>query len=179
MQDLVERYLAQLLEGTLGEGKRRLTLKAISMAIDALRGVRRLLMLQYTLMIACFLWAMSFFATGWMIAERWENSPLALTPPFVFSTGLLGAVTAVLLISVNDWLWIRATGLQKKKDELVRAGRKSEGNGGMSREEMALMIGQVIEAKLDRALDERLRSAAREERAAQAQAEDQAERKGA
>ena len=90
------------LKTAASEGRRILGAEAVRVLENVVDGLRRLVIIQYVVMCACFLWASSFLGSGWIMTARWEAVRAHEWPPeLVFTLSVWAASTVVLAISVQ------------------------------------------------------------------------------
>jgi hypothetical protein len=145
-EQIVEVYLGNL----YGEGSRILKLKAVSAGVRAVNGVRRLLFLQYCLMICCFLFAATLFASAWLVLGH-----LSRGEPIVFDLQLKVLCTAsvalgfLLYYTVREATWVKALDLERNIDELLGVQQAASVYPiGPSRAELVSLIDEALEKKL-------------------------------
>lgn len=150
MQSLIEQFLQVFLKNLYGEGQRRLKIKALSAGLRTLSGIRKLVLLQYALMISCFLCAAGLLGSTWLVVQQ-----LSLSESFVFTLQLkftlgLTAITGVVLYyTVRERTWINAMNLEHHIEALTALPSATQSSEqAMSREELSLVIGQMLDEKL-------------------------------
>ena len=154
MRDLIEKFLGCYFKLFLQDAKNYLGLKAVSFALRILQGVRRLLMLQYLILVVCFVCALSFFATVLLLFAGWDAGHLPGGLPLTLFCGALFILSLTILhLSVRESIWMKASGLQTWVDA---AGDSSSdpvdesivSSPVMTREEIENLIQSAVETRL-------------------------------
>jgi len=153
MERVIEIFFDQFLKEIVGEGERRLKLQAFSACLEAIRGVRRLFLVVYFLCFACFLSALSFFATAFFAFEQWRADSYDWHEPrLLFSLAVFAASSGVLALTVREKKWSRAFRLQERIAALEFSSA-SQGSGlsgmpGLNEEALMRVINRVLDERL-------------------------------
>lgn len=146
MERLIEIFFDQIIKEICGEGERRLKLQALSACLEVVRGIRKLILLGFLYCFACFLSALSFFATGYLLVEQWHSTqPNFLDPRFLFSGIVFVASIGLLAITVREKRWEAAFGLKERIEGLESAAAQP---AAFTETELALLVGKIVEQKL-------------------------------
>lgn len=155
MQSLIEQFLQVFLQNIYGEGQRRLKLKALSAGLRALNGVRKLILLQYVLMICCFLCAAGILGSSWILVSQWDSGELfILTLPLKFTLALTLLTAGTLYFTVRERTWIKAMNLERQIDALMTTPTETQestptvSSPGLTHEEVTSLVGQLLDEKL-------------------------------
>jgi hypothetical protein len=155
MERVIEIFFDQFLKEIIGEGERRIKLQAFSACLEAVRGIRRLFIVVYLLCFACFLSALSFFATGYLAAEQWKSSePDWLDARLLFCAGIWIVSTGLLALTVREKKWSGAFGLREKIAALEhetsrqRESYGSSGGSGLTEADLVRVINRVLDERL-------------------------------
>jgi hypothetical protein len=155
MERVIEIFFDQFLKEILGEGERRFKLHAFSACLEAIRGIRRLFIVVYLLCFACFLSALSFFATGYLAVEQWKSSePDWLDARLLFCAAVWIVSTGLLALTVRESKWSGAFGLKEKIAALEyeasssRGSFGSSGGNGLSEADLVRVINRVLDERL-------------------------------
>ncbi len=144
MERVIEIFFDQFLKEIVGEGERRLKLQAFSACLSAIQGVRRLFLIAYFLCFSCFLSALSFFSTAFLVFEQLHSeTPNWLDARLLFSLGLFGFSTGILALTVREKKWSGAFRLQERIVELEAAR-----DAGLSEADLVRVINRVLDERL-------------------------------
>jgi hypothetical protein len=147
MERVIEIFFDQFLKEIVGEGERRLKLQAFSACLGAIRGVRRLFLVVYFLCFACFLSALSFFATALCAFEQWRaESPDWHEPRLLFSLVLFAFSTGILALTVREKKWSGAFRLQERIADLEYESASQ--SSGLREEDLVRVINRVLDERL-------------------------------
>jgi hypothetical protein len=142
--------LAKILELSLSlksayDGAERfLRARLLAASFSILRGVRRAMIMHQCMMIASFIWAMSFFATGMILCFPWSlGGAFLIHPALFFSGGSLAATSLLLYLGWREETWLQATGL---KDVLRTLEEPS--SSPVSRRELSALVDELLEERL-------------------------------
>jgi len=149
---MIEQWVESLARMAVGEGQRVLRIKALAAALQVVQGLRLLLILQYVLVISCFLFAGSFFALLWSILEPLSRGqPVLLSFPVYFFASVLLLSGFVLFLTVREKSWMRVLDLNRRMAELESSNEpQAEVPVGLSRQEITELVSEVIDRKLSR-----------------------------
>ncbi len=147
MKGFLEQILQIALEGAYDEGSRFLKVKTFGVALRMLNGVRRLLILQYVLIVACFLCAMSTFAAAFLLFDQYQTMhTFALEPKLLFALAVMGVSSFVLWLTVRESAWIRMFNIEERVEAMAQESAFSQ---MVDVKAMAEMMEQIIEKKLE------------------------------
>ena len=154
-----EQLLEAVLKAVSGEGKKLLRNKAVSAGTLLLDGVRALLILQYVILINCFLWAMGLFTLGYCVTSRWQaGNPFEWSPVFALGVGSLALSTLVLFWTVRRRAWLRAFRLERQIESFIPGSHARESHtpslnnsfGQLSEDQFAELIERVVDRRIEK-----------------------------
>lgn len=159
MPEFLEDMIDLCFKSVAAEGRRLLGTEATRMLEGAVDAVRRLVIVQYVLMSACFLWAASFLASGLLVAAHWDQVHGHDFPPeLIFSVATWLVSSVVLAVSVRRSLWMRALGAARKATQAVPEAPLTES-------QIAAIVERTVRTQVGKIVGEEIRSALRSERA--------------
>ena len=153
-QKALESLLQGITQSALSEGERLLRIRALRAGIEVVRGIRRLLLVQYVLNIACILLAIGILLTTWFVLEPLtQGRAIAFQFPLFFGLGLTLGAGALLALSVREKTWLQALDLDQQLDALSRppapiAPMAPAGPSPLSREELTQIVSELLDQKL-------------------------------
>lgn len=144
MERVIEIFFDQFLKEIVGEGERRIKLQAFSACLEAIKGVRRLFLLAYFVCFSCFLSALGFFATAFVLFEQWQAGAFSWHEPrLLFSAGIFAFATFMLSLTVREKKWTGAFRLQERIAELEAAQ-----SSGFTESDLVRVINRVLDERL-------------------------------
>jgi hypothetical protein len=149
MQELIGQILELVsrLKSVYNEGERFLRARLLSASLAIIQGVRRAIIFQQCLMMACFVWAMSFFATGMILCFPWAfGSSHFIHPALVFSAGTLAVTSVLIYFFWREKTWLKGTGLQDMLDAL----KAEDAPPPINRRELAALLDELLDEKLEK-----------------------------
>jgi hypothetical protein len=148
MDKLFETLVTQLFKELCGEGERRIKLQALSVCLEVVRGMRRVFITLYLFCFACFLSAISFFATSTMLFDQFHSGEWdLLNPRLLFSFWVFVVSSGLLALTVREKRWASAFDLEEKIRELQREPASPQ-QPIISEEMIARLIDAAIEKRL-------------------------------
>lgn len=116
MRDSYDVVIENLVRFVTDEGARLVKEKAVSAALRIIQGVRRIFIIHYVIMFLCFLSALSFFASSYLIFDATVVRSQAFTTllsvkPLLFCLALFLFSSTLLAFSVRESAWVKASGL--------------------------------------------------------------------
>jgi hypothetical protein len=136
MDSKFDQILELLLRELMGQGERVLREKAYEGLLEVVKATRKIVLLQQLLTICCFLWSMSVFVSLFLISQQWGH--FHWTPELEFCVSAVSITTLVLYFTAREKTWTRA----------FRTRERPESFRGISPEEVALIVDQVLDRKL-------------------------------
>lgn len=144
MERVIELLFDHVLKEICGEGERRIKLQALSVALSAVLGTRKLILLIFFYCFSCFLAALSFIAAAFLLTEQYMGGAFHwLDPRLDLSVVLFLVSSSVLFFSVREKNWAGAFGIQEKINEIERENAR----GGFSEADMVRLIERVLDAR--------------------------------
>jgi hypothetical protein len=156
MDSRLDPILEAGVRGLCGEGRKLLQLRLNALLLRVMRGLRRALLLQYALLIACFVWALAFFSAGWMLADRGMSlfhGGGSWPPPFLFSLALLAVASLALFLTVRERAWSSALGIP---ETLADWAESEKAPGPPTEQELSAIVERVLERKLAELAERRM-----------------------
>ncbi len=161
MQEFIEQILdlSLSLKSAYTETERFLRTKLLSASLALIQGARRAFVLHQCMVMACFVWALSFFTTGLILCFPWAFEPSYHPhPALLFSSATLGSSSLLIYFFWREKTWLKATGIQDLLDGL----EKEVPPPALNRRELAALMDELLDEKLAKLA--RSRRAASEDR---------------
>ena len=138
------------------EGIRFVRIRAIAALIRFVQGLRLLILLQYIILIFCFLNAFSFFFGLYLVSVQLsERGFLNLTWPLGFCAGLFLLSFTVLWLSLREKTWLSMFRIEELVDSVEREEACS--SKVIDAEEIERIVEKVLREKFQKSKSRRHR----------------------
>jgi len=146
---ILDALLGAATERVVGEGRNLLRIKTLGFSIQLVGGVRRLLIVQYAVMIACFTWALTFAGTVFALCLEFDRGGALHFGASAFhwvGAGMLALSTAVLWLSVREKTWLKALAIEEMIDQAMADAPRAVAPS--AHDEISRLVSRLVEAKL-------------------------------
>ena len=149
LKAIIESLMAVFADHAIGAGRNFFRARTVGFFIELAAGVRRLLMVQYAVMIACFVWALAFVGTAYFLCAQYDRDGMIRmegSATLFLGLGLLVVASTVLYLTIRERTWLKALAIEAMIDHAMAAVPQSQPSA--AREELAALVSQLVEAKI-------------------------------
>ncbi len=147
MQDLIKQMLKELFQIASSEGLKFIRESAVLALVRIVQAVRWLFLLNCTVIILCFLSALSLFHTLYLLAELWDHPVFIWTTPLKFCLTLSVLSIGTLAFIVREKVWVSIFGVDQLVDRFIQDQERSE--AAQLQDEIEDIVERMVEAKLN------------------------------
>lgn len=158
MKNLVDLLLTPFIE----EGKRMVKIRALSVLLQTVKGVRGLLLAGFMGLSFCLIFVGGFFIAGVRLFQLVDRGEVGWDPVFLFGLGTFLICGLILVIAFSERTWLKASGLDKKVEELTNPpDMQSPQEAGAEAEAMIThALDRMVEERVEQRLKRREAEAA-------------------
>lgn len=142
--------LTYLLQIVRNDGIDLIRIRTVTSLIRIIAGLRRLLLLNYLILITCFLNAFSLFSSIYLLANQLsEQNHFELTWTIGYCLGLFALSSMILALTLREKIWIQAFRIEELVDSALSLPKHTSTN--LQAEEITRIVEQILASKFSKA----------------------------